>query len=101
MGLSLDDSRTYLVNPQFPIRVVSLGNGKSHNLFSAAYWFQSVDRTTDDYGTRIWADLAPQRERWVLVTILFDRARDPYAADVQALYAAVHAAVASSLEGGS
>jgi len=99
-GLSLEDSRTHLVNPDFPLRFVSLGNGDGHVLLSATYWFQSADRTTDDYGTRIWADLAPERERWVLVTILFDGVHDPHAADIQAFYIALHDTVAHSLEGG-
>lgn len=97
-GLSLEDSRPHLVTPDFPLRFVSLGDG--HGLLSATYWFQSADRTTDDYGTRIWADLAPERERWVLVTILFDGVHDPHAADIRSFYTALHDAVAHSLEGG-
>ena len=99
-GLSLDDSRTHLVAPDFPVRFVSLGSGDGHGLLSATYWFQSADRTTDDYATRIWADLAPERERWILVTILFDGVHDPHAADIQAFYIALHDAVAHTLEGG-
>jgi exosortase O len=97
-GLSLDDSRPHLVTPAFPVRFVSLSDD-GHVLLSATYWFQSADRTTDDYATRIWADLAPERERWVLVTILFDGVHDPQATDIQALYTALHDAVAHSLEG--
>lgn len=99
-GLSLDDSRTYLVAPNFPVRFVSLSDGEGHVRSSATYWLQSADRTTDDYGTRIWADLAPRRQRWVLVTILFDGAYDPHSTDIQAFYTALHAAVAQSFKGG-
>jgi hypothetical protein len=99
-GLSLDDSRTYLVTPDFPVRFVSLSEGDGHVSLSATYWFQSAERTTDDYGTRIWADLAPRRQRWVLVTILFDGVYDPHTPDIQALYTALHDAVAHSLKGG-
>jgi exosortase/archaeosortase family protein len=99
-GLSLDDSRTYLVAPNFPVRFVSLSDDKGQVRSSATYWLQSADRTTDDYGTRIWADLAPRRQRWVLVTILFDGAYDhPHSTDIQAFYTALHAAVAQSLKG--
>jgi len=97
-GLSLDDSRTYLVTPDFPVRLVSLGDGDGRSLALATYWFQSAGRTTDDYGTRMWADLAPERERWVLVTVLFDGAYDPHASDVQTFYTALHDAVARSFE---
>ena len=100
-GLSLDDSHTYLVTPDFPLRFVSLSYGNGRGSLSATYWFQSVGRTTDDYGTRIWADLAPKRDRWVLVTILFDGVHDPSTADLQAFYLALHDGVVHSLEGGS
>jgi exosortase O len=96
-GLSLEDSHTYLVAPAFPLRFVSLGDGDGRSLLSATYWFQSAGQTTDDYATRLWADLAPQRERWVLVTILFDGVVDPHAADVQALYLALHGVVERGL----
>jgi exosortase O len=99
-GLSLDDSRTHLVAPDFPLRFLSLRYGDGRGLQSATYWFQSVGRTTDDYGARIWADLSPDRNRWVLITILFDGVQDPRATDVQALFTALHDTVARSLEGG-
>ena len=95
-GLSLDDSRPYLVAPDLPVRLVLLSD-HAHVQVSAAYWFQSAGRTTDDYATRIWADLAPRRERWVLVSIVFDNAPDPRAPDIRAFYAALHTAVAHSL----
>ena len=97
-GLSLDDLHTYLVAPDFPVRFVSLSDGDGHGLASATYWFQSAERTTDDYGTRMWADLAPERERWVLVTVLFDGVHDPRDPDVQAFYIALHDAVGHNLE---
>ncbi len=96
-GLVLNESRVHLVTPDFPLRFISLGDDAGRELASASYWFQSAGRTTADYGTRIWADLSPERERWVLVTILFDGVRDPRDPDVQALYVALHEAVASKL----
>ena len=92
-GLALNGSRVHLVEPDFPVRFVSLGGEDGRDVASASYWFQSRERTTADYGTRIWADLAAERERWVLVTVLFDGARDPRDADVEALYGALHDAV--------
>jgi len=97
-GFSVNDSSTYLVAPDFPVRLVSLGDGDGRSLTSAVYWFQSAQRTTDDYGTRMWADLAPERERWVLVTILFDGVRDPHDPDVHSFYVALHDAMARSFE---
>lgn len=100
-GLSLDDSHTHLVGPDFPVRYISLGNGKGRNLRSATYWFQSTGHTTDDYATRIWADLPPDRERWVLVSILFDDVHDPNDVELQTLYTALHETIALFLKGGS
>jgi len=101
-GLSLDDSHTHLVQTDFPVRYISLGANQSgsHSLRSGAYWFQSARRTTDDYATRIWADAALERDRWVLVAILFDDVYDPRDADVEALYIALHDAVARNLDSG-
>jgi exosortase O len=94
-GLQLDESRPHIVTPNFSVRLVSLGQRIGKNL-SAAYWFQSATRATDDYGTRLWADVTMPRERWVLVSILFDRAVNSNDADVNALYLALHMAVEES-----
>lgn len=98
-GLSLNDSRTQLVAPDFPVRLVALGDQHGQDVLTATYWFQSATRITDDYGSRMWSDLAPQRERWILVTILFDRVVDPNATDVHALYLALRDTVARTLNG--
>jgi exosortase O len=99
-GLKPEESLSLLVAPDFPLRALSLGDGKQHHLFSAAYWFQSLDRTTDDYGARMWADLSPQRRQWVMVTVLFDQNLDQRTAQVQSVFLALHAGVQRSLEGG-
>jgi exosortase O len=93
-GLSPNDSHTVLVTPDFPVRFVSLGNRNGRGLLSATYWFQSVGRITDDYGARMWADLSPERNRWILVTLVFDRVYDPGTMDIQALEMVVRDAVA-------
>jgi exosortase O len=98
-GLSIDDSRPHLAGPDFPLRLVSLGDGNGNRVLSASYWFQSAGRTTDDYGTRIWANLAPKPERWVLVSILFDGVHDPHTAHIQSFYDALHDTVARNLKG--
>jgi exosortase O len=100
-GLTVDGSYTQLVSPGFPVRLLSLGSAGEEGLLSAAYWLQSTEQTTDDYATRIWSDLAPRRQRWVLVTILFDEAIDPEAPDVMDLYKGVQQVVQSHLIGGN
>ncbi|MER2599720.1 MAG: exosortase O [Caldilineales bacterium] len=93
-GLTLDQSSAHLVDADFALRAVQLGAGQGMPL-SAAYWFQSATRITDDYGTRIWADLGRGRARWVLVSLLFDGPVDDADADAAALYRAIRVAVGS------
>jgi exosortase O len=101
-GLSLDDSHTHLVRADFPVRYIALGanQGAGRSLQAGTYWFQSAHRATDDYATRIWVDVAPERDRWVLVTILFDDVYDPNDVGVEAFYVALHDAVAHNLDQG-
>lgn len=96
-GLTLDTSQPQLVHEKFPVRAVTLRDPKSDARLSAAYWFQSAARTTDDYGTRIWADTAAPAERWVLVSILFDENVNANDARVRELYASLHGVVAQQL----
>jgi exosortase O len=98
-GLDINNSQAYLAAPDFPIRLLTLGKGSEPDLISAVYWFQSLETATDDYAVRIWSDLAPERQRWVLVTILFDGAADPTGAPVVELYKGLHQAVRLALEG--
>lgn len=95
-GLALDDSSTLLVGPDFPVRSVALSKRGTAQTWSAAYWFQSGARVTDDYGTRIADDLALRPNRWVLVSILFDQKQDPQAAEVVSFYHALRATVAQN-----
>jgi exosortase O len=99
-GLSTEGSETILVDADFPVRYLSLSNDQLSENLSAVYWLQSAGQTTDDYATRIWADLAPEKQRWVLVTILFDQAIDPRADEAQALFTALRSTVFTTLKGG-
>jgi exosortase O len=110
-GLAVEDSRTEFVaagtagaagaagSTDFPVRLLSLSASGKQDQAAAAYWLQSRQQTTDDFATRIWADLAPQRETWVLVTVLFDRPVDPGSAGPLALYTALRGVVQERLEG--
>jgi hypothetical protein len=90
-----------LINPDFPLRLVSLSAGQKRYRYTAVYWLQAQDRITDDYSTRIWSDLSPDHQTWVLVTILFDKVEEPLDSDLQALYQELRQAVGRSLQGGS
>ncbi len=99
-GLSVQNSHAILAGPDFPVRQLTLGQGKYHNLYSAIYWLQSRQQVTDDYGTRMWADLPTETEPWVLVTILFDQAYNPQDDSLLDLYTTLRQTVQRSLEGG-
>ncbi|MCB0216983.1 MAG: exosortase O [Chloroflexi bacterium] len=96
-GLKLEASRPHLVDPGFPLRFVALGAGAGGAPRSASYWFQSAERSTDDYAARIWADLAPRRSRWVMVSILFDTVQEAEDPALTALYQLIHRTVAEQL----
>ena len=100
-GLSVKESYTYLVRPDFPLRTLSLTAPDAPEPVTAVYWLQTASRTTEDYGERIWADLAPQRERWVLVTVLFDRVTAQQLPELGHFFEALRVSVSSSLSKGS
>lgn len=96
-GLGITLSQTQLVTPAFPVRFLTLGERSGEGQQSATYWFQSAARTSDDYATRIWADLRLERQRWVLVAVLFDHQVDPHAPEIDALYRVLHEVVEQAL----
>lgn len=96
-GLTLKAEQTHLVRPSLPVHVLSLGDERRAAVLSATYWLQSAQQTTDDFGTRMWADLEPEREPWVLVSILFDGVVDPADPVVEGFYLALHEAVSHNL----
>jgi exosortase O len=100
-GLEVNDSQTYLVEPDFPLRMLTLGQDRQSGLFSAVYWLQSADRVTDDYAVRIWSDMIPERQSWVQVTVLFDDTSNPISDGSIELYDILRQSVKRSFEGGS
>jgi hypothetical protein len=100
-GLTVQESYTYLVNPDFPLRFLTLTASGGLQRASALYWLQSAAQTTEDFGQRIWADLGPNREPWVLVTVLFDREVDPQMPELTHVFGLLQSVVDRSLaEGG-
>ena len=92
-GLQTARSDTLLLAADFPVRRLQLDTPHG-NQRSAAYWYQSRARTTDDYATRIWDDVRLQRDEWVLVTILFDKPIDWQSPETQQLLRDLHQTVA-------
>ena len=99
-GLEVMESRLHLAEPDFPLRWLTLNTtGDRRPLYSAGYWLQSEERVTDDYSVRIWDDMAPQPQPWVLVTVLFDNPVDPSETETLELLATLRQVVDRSLEG--
>jgi len=73
MGLKIDSVKTSAIAPDIQGRWLSLDNGQ----FSAVYWLQSPQQTTDDLSKRIWSEISHQSHNWVLISILFDRSFSP------------------------
>jgi exosortase O len=100
LGFTIEDSQTHLVAEDFPLRLLNVESPKSSSRYSAAYWFQSIDQVTDDYGTRMWADLSSERGPWVLVTVLFDDYHSPLDQDYLEIFPLLRQTIAGSLAGG-
>jgi exosortase O len=100
-GLTVEQSYSRLLQDDFPFRQVALSAPRRSDRYTAVYWLQAPGRLTDDYATRIWSDLSPQRQTWVLVTILFDRSIDPLDSDLHDMYAGLRQSIDVVLQGGS
>ena len=97
-GLQIQETQPLLVAPDFPLRWLTLGPPNDTPLYSAAYWLQSADRLTEDYAARIWDDLAPQPQPWVLATVLFDAPLDPQHPALPNLFNLLRTSVQAGLE---
>ncbi|MFK7805615.1 MAG: exosortase O [Anaerolineae bacterium] len=101
-GLDVNDSGTHLVNTPtsanpMPIRQVNLGSPTDDVAYQAVYWFQSADTITDDYGSRLWADVTQPNTRWMLVSVLFDEGYADNDPAVQEFYLAMNESVHNNL----
>jgi exosortase O len=110
-GLEIQESRLHMVSQDFPLRWLTLGDPQdSRTLYTAGYWLQSSQRLTDDYSVRIWDDMAPHPQPWVMVIVVFDanaggltptssmRHVDPTEADVEALFLGLRQTVQDGLQ---
>ena len=68
-GLKINKTATYLINSNFPVKTASFQDRE----LSTSYWFQSPTFTTDDFTSRIWAEILGREKNWVLVSIMFDK----------------------------
>lgn len=92
-GFKVDKMESKLINDSINARWLSLQNGK----LSATYWFQSSQKTTDDFVSRIWDYVAQRSKTWVLVSVLFDKSQSPDSQEIQDFAQAVHQAINQNL----
>ncbi len=97
-GITIENSRTVLFDDEFSAQLVLVRGGTEQA--TALYWLQNGNRATDDFATRIWSDLASERQPWVLVTLLLDDVYPTDSAAMRNIAELVRATVANSLEGG-
>jgi exosortase O len=97
-GLEIQQSIPIMAGDNFPLRWLTLGQGDDQAIYSAAYWLQSSDRITEDYAARIWDDLTPQNQPWVLVTVLFDSPVDLQGETPRNLFTILRSVVDDSLK---
>ena len=97
-GITVEAAQTVFFDENFSAQMV-LVSGGPHQA-TALYWLQSGNRATDDFATRIWSDLAAERQPWVLVTLLLDDVYPMDSAAVRDIAEVVRTAVTNSLEGG-
>ena len=98
-GLTVNQSYSRLLEPDFPLRVVLLSAPGQRHRYSAVYWLQAPGSVTDDYATRIWSDLSPGNQTWSLVTVLFDAPIEPLDGELAGLYAELRRTVEAGLNG--
>ena len=91
-GFEVDGMTHRQIVENLDARWLSLEDGT----LSATYWFQSPQGTTDEFMTRFVESVTHRYTPWTMVSILFDRSIAPEDATVQAMTAAVQAAVADS-----
>ncbi len=98
-GLEVLASGPHLAAADFPLRQLTLGlAGDEKPRYTAAYWLQSAGVVTEDYAVRIWDDLAPQPQPWVLVTVLFDQPLDLDQPDLTEFFSVLRSSVQTTLE---
>ncbi|WP_009631161.1 exosortase O [Synechocystis sp. PCC 7509] len=94
-GLKVDTMQSKQLSPKVLGRWLSINNGT----MAATYWFQSPQRTTDDFLTRLWGGMTRKDRLWVMVSVLFDRSQQPDTPEIRAFTTNIHDAIASSLTG--
>lgn len=84
-GFSISDKGLWQINSQHNLRYLSLNkplhqssnNTESLRSMTGVYWFQSTERSTPDYSSRVLDSLFNSGKEWVMVSILWERSVTP------------------------
>ncbi len=94
-GLKVDSMTRIQLASAISARWLSLQAGQ----LAATYWFQSSQRTTDDFLARFWDSAIRREQTWVLVSILFDHAYRADSPEIGAFVTTVHSVIDHRLNG--
>lgn len=94
LGFAVDKMEAKPLTTDIQGRWLSLNQGQ----YAAAYWFQSSQRTTGDYLSRMWGEINRQEPTWVMASVLFDQPQTTNKDQVQLFLNEVHDAVAHHLK---
>lgn len=72
---SISDKAVWNISPTLTIRHLALNKSFQHkvNSFSAVYWFQSKQKATPDYSSRVLDGLFNSQEEWAMISILWSK----------------------------
>lgn len=85
-GLKVNKTATYLIQPDFPVKRLSI----NQDSLSASFWFQSPNTVTDDYSTRVWEEVSGKEKVWVMTTLLFEGNPSAQSKDYRDLLKIIH-----------
>ncbi|MFB2934547.1 exosortase O [Aerosakkonemataceae cyanobacterium BLCC-F154] len=95
MGFQVNSMEKRQFTSDITGRWLSLNQGNH----KAVYWFQSSQRTTDDFVSRIWGEVTRRELSWVMISVLFDRSYQPDNPEVVTFLTEVHQAIADKFQG--
>jgi exosortase O len=95
-GYHIDHMVGKPLTPTVTGRWLTLDGGKKN----ASYWFQSANRTTDDFFVRFWGEVFRKDPTWTMVSIVFDQSHSADEPAVQSFLTTVHDALATIQPGG-
>ena len=79
-GYTIISKGVWTLEPQFNVRSLNLSKARDHQSplpFSGVYWFQSKNRTTSDYSSRVFDSFFQSKQSWVMVSILWQTPINP------------------------